>query len=141
MVRAVVSKPTVESIAAKLDRLERVIAHAFLCSKGVMARYGWSDRTFYRRKKEKTFPHPHTFPWSRLEVGRPESGGTGRIPTQSGGRIAGTDTLSVRPVLSVTDGREGGLSVEWSVFCVRPLGVNLSGLGLKKGVCDRTVPA
>ena len=78
MVRAVVSKPTVESIAAKLDRLERVIAHAFLCSKGVMARYGWSDRTFYRRKKEKTFPHPTRFPghgWKLADLTAAEQAG------------------------------------------------------------------
>ena len=60
--RADVPKLTLESLATEVAWLKRAFAHAFLCSKGVMARYGWSERTFYRRKLAKTFPSPDQFP-------------------------------------------------------------------------------
>lgn len=78
-----ISKPTVESLAAKLERLERVIACCFVCAKGVMARYGWSERTFYYRRKLPTFPKPRKFPghvWTLSDLERAEQAGHLPLP-------------------------------------------------------------
>lgn len=86
MVRAV-NKPTVESLAAELDAVKRAIAHAFLCPKGVMARYNWSERTFYRRKAARTFPAPRRFPghgWKLADLITAEQ--AGHLPCPSAGR-------------------------------------------------------
>ena len=74
-VRADVPKPTLES---RLDRLERVIACCFICAKGVMARYGWSKATFYRRRHDPHFPEPRKFPghvWTIAELEAAEQAG------------------------------------------------------------------
>lgn len=73
-----VGKPTVESLAVELDRVKRFIAFAFLCPKGVMARYGWSQRTFYRRRAARTFPQPRRFPghgWTLADLEAAERAG------------------------------------------------------------------
>lgn len=47
-----VPKTTVESLAFRVDQLERIYAFAFLTAKGVMTLLGWSRSTFYRRLAE-----------------------------------------------------------------------------------------
>jgi predicted DNA-binding transcriptional regulator AlpA len=51
MVRAV-NKPTVESLASRVDQLERFVPFAFLTAKGVQTLLGWSRSTFYRHLGE-----------------------------------------------------------------------------------------
>jgi predicted DNA-binding transcriptional regulator AlpA len=86
MVRAV-NKPTVESLASRLDQLERSLAFAFLTAKGIMARYGWSERTFYYRAKQPGFPRPKRFPghlWTVADVLAAEA--AGQLPCPSAGQ-------------------------------------------------------
>lgn len=47
-----VPNTTVESLASRVDQLERFVPFAFLTAKGVQALLGWSRSTFYRKLDE-----------------------------------------------------------------------------------------
>ena len=74
------------SLKAEFAALKQVVACCYVCAKGVMARYGWSRRTFYRRRAEKSFPQPKSFPgkvWTLAQLEAAEK--AGQLPSPSAG--------------------------------------------------------
>lgn len=76
-----VSKTTVESLASRVDQLERFVPFAFLTAKGVQALLGWSRSTFYRRLPE--LPARTRWGWRLADLRAAIQ--AGQIPYPSGG--------------------------------------------------------
>ena len=79
--------PPLKVLAVELERLERLLANTpRLHVKDVLARYGWSSSTLYRRLKARRFPRPvHQVGslWRLEDLERAEL--AGQLPrTQSG---------------------------------------------------------
>jgi hypothetical protein len=69
---------TLESLAAEVASLKRTVSRCYVCAKGIMDRYGWSPRTFYRRRRDPRFPRPHRFPghlWLLADLQAAEAAG------------------------------------------------------------------
>jgi predicted DNA-binding transcriptional regulator AlpA len=78
---------TLETLAAQLADLRAVLPVCFLRGKEVADRYGWSERTFHRRKQDPGFPAPVEFPghgWKLSDLLQAEL--DGRLPCPVSGK-------------------------------------------------------
>ena len=100
--------PDLETLSVEVFRLKSTVESlqsslkcSYLCAKGVQARYGWSERTFYRNRHAPGFPQPVSFPghlWRLADLLQAEQ--AGKLPSPAPDEQNGHGLAAVRRPLS-----------------------------------------